>query len=63
MTLPTGVGDEEFFVRKNPYVYLQDERVYAIVVSYGAYVSRVRYLKDGVLFDVVVENNEFMDGD
>lgn len=46
-----------------PIVYLQDEQVFGIIVSYGAYVSRVRYTKDGVSYDVIVENEDIMDGD
>jgi hypothetical protein len=46
-----------------PTVYLQDEQVIGVVVSYGAYVSRVRYVKDGVSYEVFVENEDIMDGD
>ena len=46
-----------------PAVYLQDEQVWGIIVSYGAFISRVRYIKDGVSYDIFVENEEFMDGD
>jgi len=55
-----GVDDEWF---PTPTVYLQDEQVFGTIVSYGAYVSRVRYTKDGVSYDVVVENEDIMDGD
>lgn len=46
-----------------PTVFLLDEQVVGTVVSYGAYVSRVRYEKDGVSYDVFVENEDIMDGD
>lgn len=59
MTLP---GGEEFDV-PNPVVYLQDEQVFGIIISYGAYVSRVRYVKDEVWYDVIVENEDIMDGE
>lgn len=40
-------------------VYLYDEQVYAELVSHGAYASTVRYSLDGVLYEVMVENEEF----
>lgn len=55
--------DDEFYVKPNPYVYLMDERVFGIIVSYGAYASRVRYLKNGIFYEVVVENTDLIEGD
>lgn len=46
-----------------PIVYLQDEGVFAIIVSRNAFFSRVKYTKDGTDFDVYVENEDIMDGD
>lgn len=54
-------GDE--FESPNPVVFLEDEQVFGIVTFYGAYYSRVRYFKDGVSYDVLVENEDIMDGD
>jgi hypothetical protein len=53
--------DDEFDV-DSPIIYLQDEGVFGIIVSYGAYFSRVRYFKDGISYDVLVENED-MNGD
>jgi len=44
----------------SPIVFLPDEKVFAIIVTYGAYVSRVRYVKDGVAYDVIIENEEIL---
>ena len=41
-------------------VYLPDEEVFAIIVEYGAYFSRVKYVKDEVYYDVLVENEEIL---
>jgi len=60
VTHPEDVDDEWF---PTPTVYLQDEQVIGTIVSYGAYVSRVRYEKDGVSYDVFVENEDIMDGE
>ena len=60
MTLPDE-GDVEWSV--HPFVYLEDEGVWGIITEYGAYVSRVKYMKDGVSYDILVENEEFMNGD
>ena len=46
-----------------PIVYLQDEETFGIIVSYGAYVSKVKYWKDGIAYEVFVENEDIMDGD
>lgn len=60
VTLPDE-GDIEWEV--SPIVYIEDEGVYGIIVSYGAFVSRVKYMKDGILYDVLIENEEFTNGD
>lgn len=47
-------------VTKDPeYVWIPDERVYGILVSAGAYYSRVMYSKDGITYEVVMDNDEF----
>lgn len=58
---PQEEDDTEWEV--SPIIYIEDENVYGIVVSYGAYVSRVKYMKDGILYDVLIENEEFTNGD
>ena len=40
-------------------VMLLKEGIYADLMSEGAYASRVRYTFGGVLYDVLVENDEF----
>jgi hypothetical protein len=44
----------------NRKVYLTEEQVYADLISEGLYVSRVQYSYGGVLFDIFVENDEFV---
>jgi hypothetical protein len=64
MESPEEREDNEFFIKPNPIVYLQDERVYGIIVSYGAYASKVRYMKNGIYYEVIVENEDIItDGD
>ena len=40
-------------------VLLIKEGIYADLISEGLYASRIKYLLGGVLFDVIVENDEF----
>lgn len=55
------LGEDE----DNPYpiVYLQDEQVFGIIVSHSAYVSKVKYIKNGVSFEVWVENEDILEED
>jgi predicted alpha/beta superfamily hydrolase len=46
-----------------PIVYLQDEEAFGIIIFYGAFFSKVRYWKDGIAFEVFVENDDILDGD
>jgi hypothetical protein len=39
---------------------LINECVYAELVQEGAYVSKVRYLYGGTLYEIMVENDEFI---
>lgn len=41
-------------------VFLINENIYAELLQLGAYVSRVRYTYGGTLYDVVIENEEFI---
>ena len=41
------------------YVWIPDERVYGILVSSGAYYSRVEYSVDGITYEVVMDNDDF----
>ena len=40
-------------------VLLLKEGIYADLITEGAYASRIKYTFGGVLFDVLVENEEF----
>jgi hypothetical protein len=40
-------------------VLLLKEGIYADLISEGAFASRIRYTYGGVLYDVLVENEEF----
>jgi hypothetical protein len=40
-------------------VFLIKEGVYADLIAEGAYASRVRYMYGGVMFDVLVENDDY----
>jgi hypothetical protein len=40
-------------------VFLIKEGVYADLIEEGAYASRVSYIYGGVMYDVVVENDDY----
>jgi len=40
-------------------VLLIKEGVYAELITEGAYFSRIKYVYGGVLYDILVENDEF----
>lgn len=40
-------------------VFLLDEKVYGYLINQGAYISKVRYEDNGVLYEVFVENDDF----
>ena len=40
-------------------VLLIKEGIYADLISEGLYASRIKYTYGGILYDVVVENDEF----
>jgi hypothetical protein len=40
-------------------VFLIRERIYADLISEGVYASRIKYTYGGVMYDVLVENDEF----
>lgn len=44
--------------KEYPVIYLKSEGVFGIIVSYGAFVSMVRYYKNGISYDVYVENED-----
>lgn len=40
-------------------VWLHEEQCHGSIVKEGAYVSKVRYQKDGIDYEVYVDNEEF----
>ena len=40
-------------------VWLNEERTHAELISLGAYCSLVRYTRDGVIWEVIIDNDEF----
>ena len=40
-------------------VFLHQDRIYGSVESLGLYVSKVKYIKNGVEVEEVLENDEF----
>lgn len=45
--------------RRDEYVWLLDERVYAQLISLGAYASHIKYTKDGIDYNVTISNEDF----
>ncbi len=50
------VSQNEF--KEYPVVYLKSEGVFAIIISYGAFFSMVKYYKDGISYETIVENTQ-----
>ena len=46
-------------------VFIKDDQIYAELITEGAHASRIRYTYGGVLYDVLIENDEleFLDDD
>lgn len=40
-------------------VWIHEEQVYGTILSEGAFVSLIRYSKDGMEYEVYLENEEF----
>jgi len=40
-------------------VYIHDEKVYGTVDKLGAFASTVKYQKEGIEYEVLLENDEF----
>ena len=43
------------------FVYLPELRVSGEMLSLGAHMSKVRYIKDGIAYEVYVSNEEFIE--
>lgn len=41
------------------YVWIPEEKVYGILINYGAYYSTVVYSVGGITYEVVMDNDEF----
>jgi hypothetical protein len=46
---------------KNDIVWLTEERTHAELIKRGAYMSLVRYSRGGYDYEILVENDEFVD--
>lgn len=44
----------------NKLVWMIEEQVTAELVAYGAYTSRVKFFYEGLLYDEIVMNDEFI---
>ncbi len=40
-------------------VWIHEEQIYGTLVSEGAFVSKIKYSKDGIEYNVLLENDEF----
>lgn len=40
-------------------VYIHDEHTYGTVEKLGAFASEVKYKKDGIDYEVILENSDF----
>lgn len=54
--------DDDEYDEPHPLVYIFSEQVFGIIISYGAYASIVRYEKGGILHEVLIENDDLLDG-
>lgn len=41
------------------WIFVDDKRFLGTLINYGAYWSTVRYIKDGMEYEVLIENNEW----
>lgn len=46
--------------REYPVVILQEEGVLGIIIKYGAFASVVQYYKDGISYEILVENSDIL---
>jgi hypothetical protein len=46
-------------VEHNIIIYIHDEQVYGKIINEGAFVSLVNFHKDGIEYEVFLENDEF----
>jgi len=44
----------------NTLVWMIEEQVTAEIISYGAYSSRVKFIHNGIEYDEIVMNDEFI---
>lgn len=40
-------------------VFILDEQVYGEIINHGAFASLVRFSKDGIEYEIFLENDEF----
>ncbi len=41
-------------------IFIPDEEVFGTIEQYGAFVSLVKYEKDGIDYEIFLENEEFV---
>lgn len=41
-------------------IWMTDERTFAILLARGAWFSMVRYSKNGIIYEVLIENDEYI---
>lgn len=46
-------------IERHTIVYLYDDKCYAELLKHGAFVSTVKFAKEGVLYEIMVENDAF----
>ena len=46
-------------IEHNIIIYIHDEQVYGKIIKEGAFVSLVNFSKDGIEYEIFLENDEF----
>lgn len=46
-------------IEHHPIVYIHDEEVYGEIIHQGAFASIVRFSKDGIEYEIFMENEDF----
>jgi hypothetical protein len=54
------IPEENYEIDETAIVLLREEGVYAIVKSWGAHASRLSYCYEGIEFDELRENEDFV---
>lgn len=46
-------------IEHNIIIYVHDEQVYGKIINQGAFASLVNFSKDGIEYEIFMENDEF----